>query len=1103
MTTPSPLPNQNNVFNSEEFIELNGLTKAQADNYYQSLNTLITVDNGLSLNSNIIADGKTIIPQKVGFINNLSSDVQQQINNISAGLSSTVGIIVPLNTAITNNDNLNTFANKTQGQINNLISNTPANVVDLNSAQTLTNKTLTTPKITSLKTLTNNILNVPDINDTIATNGQISTINSTISNINSDISNLNSKVDNLPVSFGSGEVYYLNANTVIVNSISYYTLTKSPPNGMNATLTQIINNTSGNVLLGSFLSDTINKTFIDAGLYEFNLFASISDLADTTKIYCVVSKLSSSFVKTNLFTLNNSLDIQSLPVILYSFQGTQPQYTINTDDKLVVDFFCNTTHNQNVTVVLYYNTSNYFSHLHIPLITTHDQLTGLNTGNYQHLTQLEKNNIINESSVSNNGYLSSVNFQSFNNKEPAISKNTAFNKNYEISTSNIKMNNNVSLGILDTIARADHIHPVDTSREPAITVGTVGQYFRGDKTFQTLDKSAVGLNNVVNKDFTQGLNGIIYVSKSGNDSNDGLSLINAYLTINAALNNTYINSGYQLLIYPGTYTENITINKNNLSIVGTNNEIGGIINIAGNITITSSNTSIRLCSLTYLNITYSGTNTNVYLKDCNINGNLTKSTAGYLSMSSCIMGLTSNIIISGSGNVNCLNGCNLGISFLVNNGSAIVNISNCLAMVALQVLSGICSVNDTVLYSINSSIFAVESSAGSIVYLQNLSCVNGNDNTPAKLKLLGFWSVNNVNYNKTLSNLSINNLQREYLFDKVNINNNLTITGNINDTTITELSYLNNVTSDIQTQLNNKIGLSNNNTFTGITTFNNTTSMPELLTNNINNNVAISPINNKSLTNLTTGTYNLCVGPENGQFINQGSYNILLGLGNGDNITSNNGNMLIGRFNDLNNNNIVNSIGIGTNVIVRSSNLIQIGTSNETVEIDGPIKLNNTTTISGSCNLTNSNSTAITQLATDNSTKIATTQFVKYFSAPQKFLSGEVLITDVFTFNHLNFTNSGGALHIGTTSTTNINVFWSSDFVYNVDAGSILNRAGEVTFNNTSAYQVISTTFLNVQQPGRSVSGHIYDNTNKQFYRYTAYMLKTATSILYFVEQLY
>lgn len=36
------------------------------------------------------------------------------------------------------------------------------------------------------------------------------------------------------------------------------------------------------------------------------------------------------------------------------------------------------------------------------------------------------------------------------------------------------------------------------NKEPAITIGTTGQYWRGDKTFQTLDKTAVGLSNVEN-----------------------------------------------------------------------------------------------------------------------------------------------------------------------------------------------------------------------------------------------------------------------------------------------------------------------------------------------------------------------------------------------------------------------------------------------------------------------------------------------------------------------------------------------------------------------------------------------------------------------------
>jgi hypothetical protein len=42
------------------------------------------------------------------------------------------------------------------------------------------------------------------------------------------------------------------------------------------------------------------------------------------------------------------------------------------------------------------------------------------------------------------------------------------------------------------------INELDSDKEPTITAGTTAQYYRGDKTFQTLDKAAVGLNNVEN-----------------------------------------------------------------------------------------------------------------------------------------------------------------------------------------------------------------------------------------------------------------------------------------------------------------------------------------------------------------------------------------------------------------------------------------------------------------------------------------------------------------------------------------------------------------------------------------------------------------------------
>lgn len=48
--------------------------------------------------------------------------------------------------------------------------------------------------------------------------------------------------------------------------------------------------------------------------------------------------------------------------------------------------------------------------------------------------------------------------------EPSFTKNTAFNKNFETNNDNIKMDGEANVGSSSNVARADHIHPTDTSR---------------------------------------------------------------------------------------------------------------------------------------------------------------------------------------------------------------------------------------------------------------------------------------------------------------------------------------------------------------------------------------------------------------------------------------------------------------------------------------------------------------------------------------------------------------------------------------------------------------------------------------------------------------
>jgi hypothetical protein len=83
-----------------------------------------------------------------------------------------------------------------------------------------------------------------------------------------------------------------------------------------------------------------------------------------------------------------------------------------------------------------------------------------------------------------NRFASDTEKATWNAKEPAITKLTAFNKNYETVATNIKINGVQSVGSADTIARGDHVHPVDTSRASTAvaTTGVNGLMSSADKT---------------------------------------------------------------------------------------------------------------------------------------------------------------------------------------------------------------------------------------------------------------------------------------------------------------------------------------------------------------------------------------------------------------------------------------------------------------------------------------------------------------------------------------------------------------------------------------------------------------------------------------------
>jgi len=119
----------------------------------------------------------------------------------------------------------------------------------------------------------------------------------------------------------------------------------------------------------------------------------------------------------------------------------------------------------------------------------------------------------------------------------------------------------VGLGNVDNTSDANK--PISTAtqtalngKENTITAGTTAQYYRGDKTFQTLDKTAVGLSNVANVDTTNANN---ISSGTLNDSRLSANVTLQGNTFNAASKLVQLDASAKLPAVDGSNLTNLNI----------------------------------------------------------------------------------------------------------------------------------------------------------------------------------------------------------------------------------------------------------------------------------------------------------------------------------------------------------------------------------------------------------------------------------------------------------------------------------------------------------------------------------------------------------------
>ena len=358
----------------------------------------------------------------------------------------------------------------------------------------------------------------------------------------------------------------------------------------------------------------------------------------------------------------------------------------------------------------------------------------------------------------------------------------------------------------DFTAKGDVLVGTGSGTYQKLAVGADGTVLTADSTQATGLKYSASASVAIN-------NKVYYVSASGNDSNVGYDINKPFLTLSAAATAAG-SSGNQICVLPGTYAGNYTINNQNLTITGFNNESGGLINFTGTLTFSHTGSSIRLQSLTMANLTHSGAG-GLYLENCRVNTLTTLSSAGYFQAeNSDFQGssLTGAISITGSGN-KVFSGNNY-IGFLtINNASAVINLSNNIISSPITLTTGTLGLNNTPVYAATNGGIAIAVAAGTFI-ANNANILNPNGTT-GKITLASgvVYSFSDFKYDGTGINAGAINAAGTSYADKLNAVNLTASRLLVSDAskniissavTATEAGYLSGVTSAIQTQLNAK-----------------------------------------------------------------------------------------------------------------------------------------------------------------------------------------------------------------------------------------------------------------------------------------------------------
>ena len=213
------------------------------------------------------------------------------------------------------------------------------------------------------------------------------------------INNLQSQIDTRPIGARNGSVYYLTSQD---SSIANYELLSFSPDPSALDIESIVitsTTAKASRLIHSYIANyEIGSAIVNGGNWLFNFYGYVSHLNSSRFEIDVLKRV--GVTETLLFTCETTDFLQIAQVSpelnIVNVETTQQDFPCNATDKIVIKIYGKTDRTQNTTITLLHSGTDYASHIHTPLIASHNDLAGIQGGSATekyHLTLAEYNGV--------------------------------------------------------------------------------------------------------------------------------------------------------------------------------------------------------------------------------------------------------------------------------------------------------------------------------------------------------------------------------------------------------------------------------------------------------------------------------------------------------------------------------------------------------------------------------------------------------------------------------------------------------------------------------------------------------------------------------------